>query len=422
MLNLLEVHPEANVLESEYTRLLGFPDHRALEGRARELADGARAWYAKHGRPWMYAQETADFDLSNGALRLGGQVFASRRLHGQLLAAGAHRGVLVLVSAGGQCERRAQELWLEEKPDEYFFLEIYGSAVAEHLVTRAGAQLCGWAEANGMAVLPHYSPGYTGWDVSDQHRLFELLRPADGQGFPEAVQVRESGMLQPKKSLLALFGLTRHVERMQQLRELVPCENCAFHPCQYRRLPFKESLPQLENVRQLQGRKPPPADPVRAPSLNQQAKYSVNLRALRKWSQERLHWKRLADGTVSARFRYEGTTCSNLGRPLAFDYQVRLGPAQGGYQLLEATCTPAPGDTGHQEMCAYLQDGPGLMGQIGQPPPLVGRPLEAVLSWERGHNPAGCYCEAESRSHKWGLVLEVLHFALAEEERKLTSI
>ena len=35
--------------------------------------------------------------------------------------------------------------------------------------------------------------------------------------------------------------------------------------------------------------------------------------ALRKWSQERLQLNFLADGSVEARFRYEGTTCSNMG-------------------------------------------------------------------------------------------------------------
>jgi hypothetical protein len=27
-------------------------------------------------------------------------------------------------------------------------------------------------------------------------------------------------------------------------------------------------------------------------------------------------------------------------------------------------------------------------------------------------SPAGCYCDAASRQHKWGLVLETIHYAL----------
>jgi hypothetical protein len=420
MTELLDTQPDAQVQESEYKRLLGFPDGHELAGRARELADQTRAWYTQHGRPWIHARETGAFDLAGGALQINGTVFASRRLHDQLLAAKAHRGMVVLVSAGRQCEERARELWLEEKPDEYFFLEIYGSAVVEHLVTQAGARICDWAEQNGMAVLPHYSPGYTGWDVSDQGRLFDLLHAGNGREFPEEIKVRESGMLQPKKSLLALFGITRDVERVRGARDLIPCENCSYNPCRYRRVPFKESLPQLEDVRRLQPAARMTARTAKGSVLNRQAKYSVNVRALRKWSQERLEWKRQEDGSVAARFRYEGTTCSNLGRPLEFEYRVRLGPAEDGYKIIEAACSPVLGDTGHTQMCAYLEAPEKLMAKIAEEKPLLGRPLDAVLSWERSYNPAGCYCDTDSRGHKWGLALEVLHYALVEDERNST--
>ena len=32
---------------------------------------------------------------------------------------------------------------------------------------------------------------------------------------------------------------------------------------------------------------------------------------------------------------------------------------------------------------------------------------------------AGCYCEPASRKHKWGLVLETIHFALAAIDAQL---
>ena len=39
--------PEVDVLPEEYVRLLGYPRGWVLEGRARELADWARDWYAE---------------------------------------------------------------------------------------------------------------------------------------------------------------------------------------------------------------------------------------------------------------------------------------------------------------------------------------------------------------------------------------
>jgi hypothetical protein len=410
MLEFLDPRPQVAVAESEYARLLGFPRNHKLDGRVRELADRSRDWYATHGRPWVYARETDEFELEARSLRINGLSFASERLHGQLNAAQAHTGILVLVSAGNECEEQARRFWQEQKPDEYFFLEIFGSAVVEHLVTATGARICAWAEQNGMAALPHYSPGYSGWDVSDQTRLFRLITHANGRTFPSPIQVLETGMLQPKKSLLALFGITRHVDRVRTLKGLVPCGNCSFSPCQYRRAPFVESVPLLEDVRQLQ-----PGAPDRSP-LDHNAKYSVNGRALRKWSQEHLQLTTREDGSISARFHYEGTTCSNLGRRLDFHYQIELGPAETGYQINQTACLPAPDDTGHAEMCAYVENAEKLMSSIADEKPLLGRPLNEVLTWQRGASPAGCYCDADSRAHKWGLVLEVIHYALVAGE------
>jgi hypothetical protein len=423
MFEVLDTQPDVQVQESEYKRLLGYPEHHPLSGRALELARWARDWYGQHGRPWVYACETGAFELMNRSLSIQGREFASKHLHDQFAQAEAANGIMVVVSAGSECEETARRLWNEEKPDEYFFLEIFGSAVVEHLITFTGARICAWAEPKGMAVLPHYSPGYSGWDVSDQVKLFDLLRNGNGHQFPQEIQVKESGMLQPKKSLLALFGLTRRLDRVQSIRDLVPCENCSYPNCQYRRAPFKCALVQLEDVRRLQSAAP--AAPTQAPrsrsGLDHYAKYSVNSRALQKWSRERLDLKQLEDQSLEALFRYEGTTCSNLGHPLEFYYRLKLGPAEQGYKINDANCAPAPGDTGHALMCAWLEDPEKLARSIEAEKPLLGRSLNDVLTWQRQNFPSGCYCDADARTHKWGLVLEVIHYALVQREKELQS-
>ncbi len=415
-MELIETRPEVSVAEAEYQRLLGFPPNYQMDGRPRELAEQARQWYAQHGRPWIYARQTGELNLSGPTLRINGAEFSSQRLRQQLAEAGAHQGVLVAVSAGPECEAEARRLWQEGKPDEYFFMEIFGSAVVEHLVTVAGARLCGWAEPLGMAVLPHYSPGYTGWDVSDQTRLFALLREGMSKALPGDIEAHDTGMLRPKKSLLAFFGVTAQPGRLQSVRDLVPCNNCAFNPCQYRRAPFTAALPSLEDVRRLQPVVRPEAS---RPALDYNAKYSVNTRALRKWSKERLQLEFLPDSSIEARFRYEGTTCTNLGHPLVFDYFVKLASASQNYRVEQARCAPARGDEGHTKMCAWINNPAGLAARIAAEQPLLGRPLNDLLAWERRFSPSGCYCDADGRTHKWGLALEVMHFALVEHEKSL---
>ena len=243
MFELIDAHPGSNVQESEYKRLLGFPADHVLQGRSRELADKTRQWYAQHGRPWVYARQIEGLELAGDRLHVSGAVFSSRQLHDNFNAAQVHSAMLTAVSAGGECEEKARQLWQEEKPDEYFFMEMYGSAVVEHLVAVASGLICAWADGHGMVALPHYSPGYSGWDMADQLKLWELIRQMSNRDFPGELQVMDTGMLRPKKSLLALFGLTRHLDKVRASAKLVPCENCSLPGCQYRRAPCQCSLP-----------------------------------------------------------------------------------------------------------------------------------------------------------------------------------
>ena len=418
MFELTETNPPVDVQDSEYQRLLGYPKNHDLAGRPRELADAARKWFSENGRPWIYAREIGVLELRDEKLHIAGNEFSSRQLHDSFAGSQAHSAVLVAVSAGKECEEKARQLWQESKPDEYFFMEIFGSAVVEHLVTLASGRICGWADQNKMAVLPHYSPGYSGWDIADQIKLWNLIRQNNGGGFPGELDVLESGMLRPKKSLLAVFGVTRNVEQARRFAKLIPCENCSLPGCQYRRGPYQHALPQLEDIHQLQNSSDDERVATKKFALTRNAKYTVNSRALQKWSQERLRLKFLPGGSVEAHFRYEGTTCSNMGRALEFDYCVKLGAAHDDYKILETSCAPAPDDTGHTQQCEYLSNADALMRSIATEKPLLGRPLNDVLAWVRTPNPSGCFCDLERRDHKWGLVFEAIHFALAQRENE----
>ena len=383
MIEFIESAPQVNVHPAEYRRLLGYPRDHEIGERAQELADGAREWYRQHGRPWFYARQIERVDVQDGRICLDGAAFTSQRLASILRKAEAHSAFVAAVSAGPEAEEEAHRLWLAEKPDEYFFLETFASAVVEQLIVMAGGQLCAWAEGDAMAVLPHYSPGYSQWDVAEQCNLLGIVSRAE---LPGPLETLSSGALRPKKSQLAVFGLTRQVDRVRSLSDLVPCQNCSLANCQYRR-----SAP---------------------------ASYSVNTRALARWSAERLSIHTRADGTTEARFRFDGTTCNNMGRPLAFQYDVLLGPPQDGYPIREQHCAPVPGDTGHMAMCQYQVNAGPLMAAIDRERPLFGQPLANVFAWRRDFSPSGCYCDSGSREHKWGLVLETIHYALDQQKLK----
>ena len=422
MKELIDIAPDVNVIEAEYIRLLGYPSGYELKERSCELADWAREWYKENGKPWVYAVMTDELDFSNETLKINNVEFVSKKFRDQLADAGADSVMLVAVSAGKELEDKSRQLWQEGKPDEYFFLEVYGSAVVEHLVTNTGARFCAWAEENNKAILPHYSPGYPGWNITDQIHLLELIKQNRLNDLPGEMSVFETGMLNPKKSLLAVFGITKNISRVKKLTDLIPCESCSLLSCQYRRKPYSHPLKQIENVQQLQPRNNVDKEILKERNLKKHilekdANYTISLKALQKWSHERLTINKLYDGSIEAVFKYEGTTCSNLGHPLAFEYNIKLSSAEENYKIISLSCCPAHEDKGYTFMCDYISEGNSLMKKINSEKPLLDKPLNEVLKWERNYNPEGCYCKHDSRQHKWGIVFEVLHYTLVKYEK-----
>jgi hypothetical protein len=399
----MEIHavqPEHAVQEAEYLRLLGYPRGHQPGDRVRELMAWARDWYSRHGRPWAYLREAA-LRNEGATLQLDQVEFASLRLQEHFRHHDVRGAILVAVSAGAECEAHAHELWEQGRPDEYFFLEMFGSAVVEDLVARTSGRICDLAGHRGLMAVPHYSPGYAGWDVAEQNKLFSLIERGVQGSLPGPIEVLSSGMLRPKKSLLAISGLAPKSAHAAAAATAAPCVQCSFSPCRYRRAPYRHGADSVSDRTAGQ--------PQTVPAV---PRYSVNARALRKWASERVMVMPQPDGTIEAVFRFDGTTCAH--RPLAFDYRVRLGGAEQGYPIVESGCAPASDDDGHRYTCSFLSDGAAHLQEIASDQPLLGRPIEEVFAWTRVSAPTGCHCSAESRAHKWGLALEVIHFALVQ--------
>lgn len=413
MIEFLDNSPDSNVQESEFKRLLGYPPEFVLSERVKELIESTREWYRINGKPWVYVRQMESFELTGTHFVINDQEFHSERIIEQMKRTKEDKVVAVVVSAGKNCEMAARQFWIDEKPDEYFFMEVYASAVVEHLIAAAAGKICAWADQQSMAALPRYSPGYTDWDIREQQKLFDIIAKDANHHFPEEIEILQSGMLNPKKSLLALFGLTKHLDLVRKTANAIPCHNCSLANCQYRKGAYAKAPMLIEDIGKPVSQRTRREDTI----LDANAKYSFNTKALEKWTKERLQLQINDDQSVDATFSYQGTTCSNMGHSLEFDYHIKLESPKQNYKIIEAHCQPAPEDSGYTFMCRYTENGELLMRDISNETPLLGKPLNDILSWKRGYNPAACYCSSASREHKWGLVLEVLHYALANQEK-----
>jgi hypothetical protein len=222
------------VTTPEYARLLGLPRTRTLEGDLARRALGARNWYAEYGKPFMAVRQVSITRLELDAVTLsGGATLTGAALAPRLRSGGAHAVLAVLVSAGPEVDAESVRLWADGRPDESFFLDRLGAALAEQLVHHAKVAFCRQAEPRGETVLPHLSPGCGGWDLADQGTLMSLVA-AGAATVP--VRLLPSGMLKPRSSLLAALGVTR---RPVPSSVSDACRFCDLSPCAFRRVPHR---------------------------------------------------------------------------------------------------------------------------------------------------------------------------------------
>lgn len=226
------------VSDREYARLLGWPRERAFEDLVAERASAARAWYAAHGEPWvaMRQVELASVEpnavtLTNGAV-FHGTAFASRVRDGEARAL-----VALALTAGAAVEAEARRLWSDGRPDESYFLDRFGAAIAEELLRWASVWVCRDAESRGETVLFHLSPGCGGWPFEEQPTLMGLL--ANGGNQLGRVTMLESGGLVPSHSLLAVLALTRRQVAPRAASDA--CRSCDLTRCAFRRAPFRRT-------------------------------------------------------------------------------------------------------------------------------------------------------------------------------------
>ncbi len=223
--------------EAEYARLLDYPQRGIPAGRARRRAMQSRDWYAQNGRPWAFANTVAIDQVAGAEIRLAnGELLTSKVLAQRLEAAAANALVVAAVSAGSAVDEHSLAHWREGRPDEGYFLDRFAAAVVEHLAAWAGQHLRGLAVARGLGLLPSYSPGYQGWDLEQQARVARCLDAGGSSPSPRSFEVLPSGMIRPKSSLLAVFGLTPQIEIGENAWRRQTCSWCSLTDCGFRRV------------------------------------------------------------------------------------------------------------------------------------------------------------------------------------------
>ena len=213
--------------DEAYAALLGYPRTARPSARAAALARASREWFVREARPKAFAETWEISHTTPAGVELAtGVRFASAVLAARLDEIGARLLVVAAVTAGSEVDLASGEHWRHDRPDEAYFLDRFGAAAAIHLGAWAGERLRRAAASSGLGLGPGYSPGYDGWDLSDQVALASLL-PTAGQN----LRVLDSGMIEPKSSLLAVFGAGDDLNAADRQWRRHRCSWCSLDGC-----------------------------------------------------------------------------------------------------------------------------------------------------------------------------------------------
>ena len=128
-----------------------------------------------------------------------------------------------LCTAGEEIGRLARELLAEKDYLRGYIYDIAGSEIVEAAADIMQEKLRAEAGAVQMSITNRFSPGYCGWNVSEQHNLFRLL-PDNFCG----ISLTESALMVPIKSISGIIGLGRDVRFRPYTCNLCDQENCIY--------------------------------------------------------------------------------------------------------------------------------------------------------------------------------------------------
>lgn len=129
-------------------------------------------------------------------------------------------------TAGSKISERSKKLIEERNLLEGYIFDMAGSEIVEDAADLMQEKLKIMMTAEGMLITNRYSPGYCGWDVSEQHKLFSLI-PDNFCG----ITLTNSALMVPLKSVSGIIGIGKKVKFNSYT-----CNLCDDNNCIYRRL------------------------------------------------------------------------------------------------------------------------------------------------------------------------------------------
>lgn len=168
------------------------------------------------------------FFITDGVLDIGQETLAVQDTVftiGKTIARqlrGSESYAFFAATAGIEFEQFQHILQQEDDMVKVYIADSLGSIIAEKAADCMEQELAEYIKEKGWKHTNRYSPGYCGWHVSEQQKLFSLFPVAS----PCGIQLTDSSLMIPIKSVSGVIGIGSSVRKLEYTCGLCTYENC----------------------------------------------------------------------------------------------------------------------------------------------------------------------------------------------------
>ena len=209
---------------SDLCRAMGYPPGHTPDvvlDAARELMERGEELWTLQGGYTVYPG--LEVDRQRHQLRVAGTSFEVGKIVCGQLSRSSSLAVF-LCTAGPGIQRLMHDTMAAGDPFTSYLASWMGSLTVEKAMDRLQQMLGASAAERGLHFTNRYSPGYCGWHVSEQQKLFTLLPPGLC-----GVTLSDTSLMQPVKSVSGFVGLGERVRYADYT-----CRVCEQDDCIYR--------------------------------------------------------------------------------------------------------------------------------------------------------------------------------------------
>ena len=173
-------------------------------------------------------RDDISFDLTNHKLIVSIVDFVAQKIVINQIRK-SEKIALFLCTAGPGIGEWSKKLFSEGETLKGYIIDVVGSEIVETAMDSIQNSLEEEMRNQGLYITNRYSPGYCGWNVSEQQKLFTF--------FPEnfcGIKLSDTSLMYPIKSISGIIGIGKEVKKNNY-----PCKLCDDKSCIYREKRYK---------------------------------------------------------------------------------------------------------------------------------------------------------------------------------------